>query len=375
MRILSAMLFVLLAACAGEQTPKPTYHADENPQSLRDWGMVTAHSDGLVLSENVQPYDLATPLFTDYALKLRTIWMPEGQSAQYRENDVFDFPVGTVITKTFYYSQEGAEWNNVVLQKSDTDEHTSVLINGALPLKGIRLIETRILVRRETGWDALPYVWNEEQTDAVLQRAGALKPMTLVRADGRREPFPYVAPNANQCAGCHAVNSTTKAIHPIGPKARHLNKTSTFAAGSNQLDHWSEAKLVTGAPASNAAPQNADWTNLEEPLEARARAYLDSNCSHCHSPSGPADTSGLNLEPDAQGPALGNCKSPIAAGRGSGGRPYSIVPGDPDASITVFRMETTDPGAMMPELGRAVSHEEGVALIAEWIAAMDGGCA
>ena len=113
---------------------------------------------------------------------------------------------------------------------------------------------------------------------------------------------------------------------------------------------------------------------MDASLDARARAYLDINCSHCHNPSGPADTSGLNLEPDAAGPALGTCKAPIAAGGGSGGRPYGIVPGKPEESITVFRMETTDPGKMMPELGRAVSHEEGVALITAWIAQMQGEC-
>jgi len=50
------------------------------------------------------------------------------------------------------------------------------------------------------------------------------------------------------------------------------------------------------------------------------------------------------------------------------------VPGDPDASILVYRMETGDPAAAMPELGRALVHEEGVALIREWIAAMRGEC-
>jgi hypothetical protein len=33
-------------------------------------------------------------------------------------------------------------------------------------------------------------------------------------------------------------------------------------------------------------------------------------------------------------------------------------------------MESSDPGVMMPELGRAVAHDEAVALIREWIAKM-----
>ena len=74
------------------------------------------------------------------------------------------------------------------------------------------------------------------------------------------------------------------------------------------------------------------------------------------------------------GPALGLCKLPIAAGSGTGGRPFDIVPGQPDQSILLHRMETTKPSAMMPELGRSLSHEEGVALVREWISAMAGVC-
>ena len=376
-RLFCAALLALTAACSREaEPPAPAYYAQDNPEALSAWGMVRADNGALALGARVEPYNLATPLFSDYALKLRTVWTPPGEAASYRDNATFDFPVGTVITKTFYYPQEGASWTGAVMQAKEEDANGAYdAQTRSMPLSGVRLLETRVLVRRETGWDALPYVWNEEQTDAVLKRAGALIPLTLVRDDGRREAFPYVAPNANQCAGCHATNATTKEIEPIGPKARHLNTASVFSSGANQLKHWEASGLLSGIPASaNAAPRNAIWTDLDASLDARARAYLDINCSHCHNPSGPADTSGMNLEPDAAGPALGKCKAPIAAGGGSGGRPYGIVPGAPEQSITVFRMETTDPGKMMPELGRAVSHEEGVALIAAWIEHMQGEC-
>jgi hypothetical protein len=66
----------------------------------------------------------------------------------------------------------------------------------------------------------------------------------------------------------------------------------------------------------------------------------------------------------------GRCKLPIAAGQGTGNRPWDIVPGKPDDSILPYRMESDDPGVMMPELGRSVVHAEGVKLIRDWIAAM-----
>lgn len=368
MKAVAAFAVLLFSACSQQETTTPTYHADENPEHLSDWGMIAAKDGALRLGDGVTPYDLATPLFSDYALKLRTVWTPDGAPAVYNADEAFDFPVGTVITKTFYYPVPENVWTGDVQQGRERSVN-----NGEMTLDHLRLIETRILVRREAGWDALPYVWNEDQTDAILKRTGEVIPMTLIRDDGEMEPFAYLVPNANQCAGCHATNATTKAIQPIGPKARHLNKASSFADGFNQLDHWLAKGLLTGE-ITQPAPRNAVWTDEAEPLADRARAYLDANCSHCHNPNGAADTSGLNLEPDADGPALGNCKTPVAAGRGTGGRPYDIVPGRPDLSITVFRMETTDPGAMMPELGRAVTHEEGVKLVSEWIAEMEGGC-
>ncbi|WP_425409218.1 SO2930 family diheme c-type cytochrome [Hyphococcus sp.] len=364
---LAAIAF-FLNACAQQNDTAPTFHARENPRNLSDWGMLRTDKGELILAEGVTPYDLATPLFSDYALKLRTIWTPNGAPAVYNADRAFDFPVGTVITKTFYYPVAGDNKDGAVSIGRERSVNDRVM-----SLDHLRLIETRILVNRDTGWEALPYLWNEDQTDAVLMRTGAVVPMTLQRDDGRTKQFGYLVPNVNQCAGCHATDATANAIQPIGAKARHLNKPSSYQPGFNQLDHWLAKGLLTGEIAQ-PAPKNAIWTDEIAPLADRARAYLDVNCSHCHSPSGPADTSGLNLEPDAEGPALGICKTPIAAGVGTGERIFDIVPGEPENSITIFRMETNNPGAMMPELGRAVMHEEGVALVSEWIAAMEGGC-
>lgn len=371
-RLAAASFAVFIAACAPQQEapPSPTFHTEGYPQHLSDWGVLVARSGELRLAAGVTPYDIASPLFSDYALKLRTVWLPDGTEAIYNAETTFDFPVGSIVSKTFFYSKAHAEWDGHIAYG---EERT--VSSGAMSLDGLRLIETRVIARREDGWIALPYVWNDEQTDAVLKRTGAVIPLTLHRPDGREEAFSYVIPNANQCAGCHATNNTTRAIKPIGPKARHLNKPSTFAAGVNQLDHWRTLGILAGDFSAETAPRNVAWNDGSEPLDARARSYLDINCSHCHSSVGAADTSGLKLTPDIPfGPALGICKSPVAAGSGSGGFAYDIVPGDPDHSILVFRMESNELGAMMPELGRSTSHEEGVALIREWIAAMKGGC-
>lgn len=67
---------------------------------------------------------------------------------------------------------------------------------------------------------------------------------------------------------------------------------------------------------------------------------------------------------------LGINKHPIAAGKGTGGRPYDIVKGGPEKSILLYRMESNNPGEMMPEVAKKLVHTEGVALIEEWIKKM-----
>jgi hypothetical protein len=62
-------------------------------------------------SKEVLPYELITPLFSDYADKLRFIYMPSNGLAEYRPNEVFDFPEGTVLIKTFAYLNEHIESN------------------------------------------------------------------------------------------------------------------------------------------------------------------------------------------------------------------------------------------------------------------------
>ncbi|MHA6289566.1 SO2930 family diheme c-type cytochrome [Maricaulis sp. CAU 1757] len=346
----------------------PTFIAEGRPQSLGDWGMLRLEGDRLRPADGVMPYDLNAALFSDYAHKLRTLWIPPGEQIGWREGAVLDLPVGTVITKTFWYPETAG--GDLVL---DLDAGSGASHNG-LDLTRARLIETRVLVHRESGWDALPYIWNEAQTEATLQRAGALLRLTGTTAANATLDFAYAVPNANQCAGCHATDNTTRAIQPIGPAARHLNRHEPHG-DRNQLAALVEAGWLDRWPGPEATLASANDRDPAEPLEARARAYLDINCAHCHNPVGPADTSGLHLGPETpHGAQLGFCKLPIAAGGGTGGRRYAIAPGQPDHSILLYRMETNDPGAMMPELGRAVRDEAGIALIRDWIASLGGDC-
>jgi uncharacterized repeat protein (TIGR03806 family) len=357
-----AMLIV--AGCGGESSGVRFHAADAYPQNLSAWGLYRLEGDRLILSDGVEPYDLNAPLFTDYAQKLRAIYLPANTSAVYQDYDAFDFPVGTIIAKTFFYPRGDAP--GVVKASYSWAEKQSDLDRSQ-----VQVLETRLLVRQPDGWDALPYVW--QGNDATLRLAGSLERLEIDLDDGRRVPLPYIVPTRNECAACHATDHTSGELQPIGPKARHLNR-GYLGGSDNQLQQMSADGRLTGLPDLASVPVNADLLG-EGSLDERARAYLDINCGHCHNPRGAADTSGLHLDAATISTrALGICKPPIAAGQGTGGRSYSIVPGDADDSIIVFRMETDDPGARMPELGRSLLHEEGVALVSRWIDGLRGEC-
>lgn len=297
--------------------------------------------------DGVLPYGLSTELFSDHAVKHRFVWMPKHSPAKYRHREVFDFPEGTLLVKTFGFHRDERD-----------------------PSQGERLVETRLLLRRRSGWAMLPYVWNDDGTDARLAVAGARVPVTWIDRHGVQRSLKYVVPNMNQCKHCHVENG---AAQPIGPKARYLNYAYAYTSGvENQLDRWIRAGLLSGLRNSADAPKAPRWDDpASGSLAERARAYLDINCAHCHNPAGPAYTSGLDLSYDQTTPVrIGIRKAPVAAGRGASIGRYDIEPGDPDTSILLHRLTSTDPGVRMPTVGRSLVHEEGAELIREWIQSM-----
>lgn len=336
--LLMVPLAGLLSALRSADTAAP-------PLKLSDYGFFRGDIQRQEPADGVIPYHLNTPLFTDHAEKLRFVRMPAGTKVAYNDSSVFAFPVGTVLIKTFFYPVDFRD-----------------------PGKGRRLMETRLLVHEERGWKALPYIWNAEQTDALLDVAGETTQVSYIGADGRKKSHAYVVPNMNQCKGCH---NKAENMMPIGPSAWQLNGEHDYGTvRENQLKHWLARGILEGLTAE--PPKGVVWNDpATGSLEERARMWLDINCAHCHRADGPASSSGLHLgwrEQDRL--KIGVGKTPVAAGRGSGNLRFSIVPGKPDESILLYRLKSTDPGVMMPELGRTQAQPEAIKLIQEWISKM-----
>ena len=351
-------LLLALAACGGGGSDEVCHPPSGSGPGIDLDGPMCTHLSSYRLFSDVTsqtvdpalfPYDLNTPLFSDYATKRRWLYIPDGQSATWEDSDSLDLPVGSVLVKTFSFPHDLRD-----------------------PSQGEDLVETRLLIHANSGWEAGAYTYDGTD-DPKLSVAGEEVPVSWTDATGAPMSDDYLVPNKNQCLICHGEHDAV--LGPLGPKARHLNKTQPGGT-ENQLSLLIAAGKLTGAPADTTTwPKTAPWTDATDyTLDQRARGYLDVNCSHCHNQQGFARTSGLDLSITSSGSMLGICKHPTATGPASGTFQYDIVPGMPDQSIVIFRLSSTAADIKMPPLARNLVHVEGVQLINDWIASLTGTC-
>lgn len=339
------------------------------------------------------PFVLNTKLFSDYATKYRVAFVPPGTRAVYVDgqdggnlNGAIHFPTGTVIAKTFAFTDES----------QGTEE----------------LVETRLLIKRvsksgKAFWDGLTYLWEQDgngQPVARLALGGGSRAVSWHYEDdisGRLvtgSTDHYAIPNANQCITCHSNDDVESGSAPIGPKPRNLNRAyapessfmGTRGQGGyprvNQLQYWVDQGILTNVPELQLDGRGVA-TNIERlphwnlpgdsgaaagsdaDVEARLRAYLEVNCQHCHNDRGAASNTGYYLDHYREvNASYGICKKPTATGGGSCGRQHIVVPGDADASIVSCRVaDSSDPQRRMPPIARSVTHTEGLELLNYWI--------
>jgi hypothetical protein len=141
-----------------EPTPLPTgVSVDLSTvpyQKLSEYRFFKGQMKDQVPEDGVIPYQLASSLFTDYALKKRFVWLPSGLKGTYiADNKIIELPVGAALIKTFYY-------------------------DNVQPSGVTKILETRIMIKKSTGWIFAEYVWNEEQTEATLQMDGSNIPIS-----------------------------------------------------------------------------------------------------------------------------------------------------------------------------------------------------
>lgn len=331
--LLSAMAIfagAIVAAQPAKLIADESIISASNPATLSAFGFFGGTPDrpaGALI-----PYQLNTPLFSDYADKQRFIYLPAGTKISAAADGRLNFPVGAALIKSFGYPAGDGK---------------------------LQVIETRLLLHRAEGWVALPYVWRKDGSDADLRVGGTRLAVSFTKPDGAHMDISYAVPNKNQCKQCHVSGDQVVPIGPIWQNMRFM------------LDA-DRRRILQDNPALAKLPAEAIWNDTKSgTLEQRAHVYLRVNCGHCHAPKGSASNSGLFLDGSAKDlAAYGIGKRPVAAGRASGDMDFIVESGKPARSILINRMKSVDPGIAMPELGRAASHDEGVKLLEEWIASM-----
>jgi hypothetical protein len=186
---------------------------------LSDYRFFEGELKDQIPAEGVLIYEPITPLFTDYALKKRFVWMPNGTKANYvSDTEILDLPVGAAIIKTFYY-------------------------DNMLPGNETRILETRLMIRKASGWIFAEYEWNDEQTEAYLNMNGVNKSISWLQ-NGVPMSTNYRLPSETECLICHKINSNPI---PIGIKPQHLNKSFNYPDGEmNQLQKWVSVGYLNG---------------------------------------------------------------------------------------------------------------------------------
>ncbi|MFT3926177.1 MAG: SO2930 family diheme c-type cytochrome [Myxococcales bacterium] len=323
------------------------------PENLSEWNLF-ADEVNQTPGPRTVPYDVIAPLFSDYAAKRRFIYVPEGKSIGYSETDLWTLPEGSVLIKTFSYPRDLRD-----------------------PAAGERLLETRLLVYTAEGVVPHTYVWNEEQTAATRKVVGTNIAASWIDQSGAQVSNTFTVPNTNQCFDCHGKRGVT---NTLGVRTRQLDRSHDFdGSPQNQVDRLSALGFLDRVPEASDQRQRLVDPFGDASVDLRARSYIDANCSQCHKQGGDASASGMWLDWPNTGPETnptywGVCKRPTSAGGATCGNEVDIVPGDPDHSIYLCRLESTDPKVQMPPLGRNMVHEEGVALIREWITLLQGSC-
>ncbi|APR78785.1 Hypothetical protein A7982_04132 [Minicystis rosea] len=361
-----ALLLVSLAlggACSGSSdtngdagppdagTVKPTPAPEGKPwDTLAEWHLFTDDHEQTP-AEGVIPYDVVAPLFSDYTEKHRFLYVPPGKKIGYRDTDRWELPVGAILVKTFAYP---------------IDERDAK--------KGLRLLETRLLVRESTGWIPHTYEWDAEQKGAVREVAGDTIDVSWIDATGATRTNHYSVPNTNVCLECHGKVGMTGSL---GGRTRQWNRDHDYGKGpENQIDHLASLGLLDTTPPAVAARQTlVDPFGSASPSD-RGRSYLDANCSHCHGVVGLAKGTAFWLDWDHTDPVKGDpsdygvCKVPASAGGATCGLAFDVVPGHSELSIVPCRAGTLESKIAMPPVGHNLVHDEGVALLKTWIDAM-----
>ncbi len=327
-----------------ERKPKST---EKFPTRLSETGMFISVKNHQT-DPGLIPYSVNAPLWVDGADVERFIALPDDSQIEMSAADGvgWSFPDGTALIQTFALNLEVG---------NPTSKHW---------------IETRLLTRQQGEWGGYSYIWNDEQTDAILVDAAGIDRVFTIQdssaPNGSREQS-WHYPSREECMACHS----RAANYVLGLTTLQMNKVHNYRPVSdNQLRTLNHIgvfkKPLPKLP--EEYPKLADPYNPKEPLEARARSYLHAACANCH-----VHTGGGNAR------IVLDFTTELDKTYSVGFRPQHdtygitdamlIAPGDPERSILYQRVARGGKGKM-PPLATSQQDPQAVQLLYDWISQM-----
>ena len=333
---LMAALLLTLALSGCSRPLRPIAPPGGGPPALRlsELGLFMGEPSRQIPRADLVPYEVNAPLYADGALKRRFVLVPAGARMQTSE-DRWQLPVGTYLVKTFSFPNDLRD-----------------------PSRGERLIETRFLVRTREGFTASTYVWNDAQSDAIASEGNVDVPVSFIDRQGQRREQTFHVPGPQQCRECHQGRA-------LGFRSRQLDHVAEYEGGAHdQIAHFVALGLIDRAPPRHLLLSDPEG---EASLEARARSYLDANCSHCHGLGGVAEGTSLFWDLEHTTAAeLPSCRET----REVDGRDRVLVPGHPEQSEFLARMRSPNARVHMPRGPARQLDAAGFALLSAWVAGM-----
>lgn len=336
----SILGLLLVAACGdgGGNAPDAPPGAPDGPPGdegnpLNATGLC-ADPGCQAISANVREYEPQFALYDDAATKRRWIYLPPGTQIDTTDMDHWVFPVGTKLWKEF--ARDGVRVETRLLEKLLADDNAP------------------------RAWNYATYAWNAAQDDTELLTDGR------ENANGTQHDIP----SRNDCRACHDRVIPTRVLG-FGAIQLDIAKPAPLL----DLDDLIAMGALTTAPAGTAIPHYPVPGNA---VAVAALGYLHVNCSHCHNPTSDiADSTDIDLR--LRVGSLGSVaqtQAYLSTVNVAADIPYPengttlttvIVPGQPDMSAMIGRMNATNPIRFMPNLAVETVDPDGQVALRAWI--------
>jgi hypothetical protein len=308
----------------------PLQEDAEPPALLSETGIFKGRVSDLTPADSLVPYQIIQPLWVDFAVKQRWVYLPPGQKISFSAADPYGFPVGTVLIKHF---------------RMETSRN--VFIN----------IETRLLIKKEgtDNWVGYTYKWQDSDAKliGITENASVILNIDNSAVGGARNQT-FKIPTRAQCLQCH--NSSVGFVRSFRTLQLNRLNGAKSAEEKNQLAEFNKLGLFDKDIGDVAKLRAYAGMESEAPLELKVKSYVEVNCSHCHNPDPNAlcNFTGLDFRFD-----YFNAADLVSSGH--------VIPGSKETSEIFKRMSSVTPFQRMPFIGSVMRDEKALKVLGAWI--------